>query len=92
MFLVSVVMLFFISPVFYSMDRILESDKVPQICKTILQLNPIYPLIENTRKIFLVGQLPDFLWLGILTVVSYLIFHLGVVFFAKTKKGFADVI
>lgn len=84
--------LFFMSPVFYSMDRILESDKVPQICKTILQLNPIYPLIENTRKIFLIGEMPNFVWLGILTVVSYIIFHLGAVFFIKTKKGFADVI
>lgn len=84
--------LFFMSPVFYSMDRIMETDKVPGICKMILKLNPIYPLIENTRKIFLIGELPDFLWLGILTVVSYVVFHLGAVFFAKTKKGFADVI
>ncbi len=84
--------LFFMSPVFYSMDRILESDKVPNICKIILQANPLYPLIENTRKIFLIGAQPDFLWLLGLTVFSYLLFHLGVVFFANTKKGFADVI
>lgn len=84
--------LFFMSPVFYSMDRILESDKVPQFCKTILQLNPLYPLIENTRKIFLVGELPSFKWLICLTLFSYLVFHLGLVFFAKTKKGFADVL
>ena len=84
--------LFFMSPVFYSMDRIMETDKVPAICKMILKLNPLYPLIENTRKIFLIGGLPDFKYLGILCLFSYLIFHLGAVFFAKTKKGFADVI
>lgn len=78
--------LFFLTPIFYPIQA------VPQWFRWPLLLNPLTILIENARKVFLYGELPDWSFLGISFAVSVVVLQLGFFWFNKTKKGFADVI
>ena len=79
-------MLFFMTPIFYLIERIPESFRF------VLQLNPLASLVQQTRQILIFGQWPDWGNLFLLTCASLLIFQLGYVWFMKTKRGFADVL
>lgn len=83
---VVVQMLFFMTPIFYSLDS------VPERFRVFLELNPLAMLVEESRKMVIYGQLPDFRLLAIMMVVCFAVAHLGFAWFHKTSKGFADVI
>jgi lipopolysaccharide transport system permease protein len=76
----------FMSPIFYSVNAL------PENFRKWLFLNPLTPLIEQTRDVLYWGKPPNFLMVGINTVISALIAWLGFVWFQKTRKGFADVL
>ena len=78
--------LFFMTPIFYPIAAIPERFRWP------LRLNPLTLLIEEARKVFLYGELPDWRFLGAAFLISLLVLHLGFLWFHKTKKGFADVL
>ena len=78
--------LFFMTPIFYPVMAIPEAYRWP------LQINPLTLLIEEARKVFLFGSLPDWGFLGIAFLISLLVLQLGYVWFCRTKKGFADVL
>ena len=78
--------LFFMTPIFYSMKAI------PEKFRLILYLNPLTEIVEQTRIIFLYGGRPNWLYIGILWAGSLMLFHAGYLWFMKTKKGFADVL
>ena len=78
--------LFFMTPIFYPIQAVPERFRWP------LQLNPLTVLIEEARKVFLYGQLPDWKFLGLAFLVSLIVLQLGFVWFSRTKKGFADVL
>lgn len=78
--------LFFMTPIFYPVTAVPVEYRLP------LQINPLTILIEETRKVFLHGQLPDWVFLGISLLVSLIVLQLGFAFFHKTQKGFADVL
>ncbi len=78
--------LFFMTPIFYPISV------VPETMRWILEYNPISTFVEETRKVYLFGSMPDWTTYGICFVVSCLVFQLGLVWFSKTKKGFADVL
>lgn len=78
--------LFFMTPIFYPIQAVPEQFRWP------LQLNPLTVLIEEARKVFLYGQLPDWKFLGVAFLVSLIVLQLGFVWFNRTKKGFADVL
>jgi len=95
--------LFFMSPVFYSLQNIpakpVFGENIECLSfityRYVLELNPLAALIDLTRKIFLIGQYPtaqEWITLGWITLGSLVIFHLGIVMFAKLKRGFADVL
>ena len=86
--LIAVVMqiLFFMTPIFYPLQA------VPEKFRWILQLNPLALIVSETRKILLYGQQPDWILVGISFVVGAVVLQLGLVWFMKTKKGFADVL
>lgn len=79
-------MLFFMTPIFY------PAELVPEGIRWILRINPLSPLVEQTRKLFLFGEVPDLLPTLMAYVVSIILFQLGLTWFCKTKKGFADVL
>lgn len=78
--------LFFMTPIFYPLSL------VPEHFRWLLQINPLTYIVEEVRWIFLYGQTPHFLNLAVLTVFSMIVFQLGLIWFTKTKKGFADVL
>ncbi len=78
--------LMFLSPIFY------PASAVPEKFKFILFLNPINYIVEDMRRIIIWGQMPEWNWLFIGTLIGLLVAVLGYVWFQKTRKGFADVI
>ena len=78
--------LFFMTPIFYSINS------VPARYRWPLQMNPLTILIEEARRIFLFGKLPNWTFLGIAFLIGVVVLHLGFVWFYKTKRGFADVL
>ena len=78
--------LFFMTPIFYPVSAIPERFRWP------ILMNPLTLLIEEARKVFLFGELPDWRFLAAAFAVSLLTLHLGFLWFHKTKKGFADVL
>lgn len=78
--------LMFLSPVFYSADRL------PGNFKTLMYLNPLTFIIEQARDVSMWGKIPDWEGLGIAVLVSLIAAWLGFVVFQRTRQGFADVL
>ncbi len=79
-------MLFYMTPIFYSLDRI------PERYHQFLRLNPLTSIVTELRNIFLFGKLPDWADLGVAYLLSLIILQLGYFWFKRTKGGFADVL
>ena len=78
--------LFFMTPIFYPVQA------VPERFRLFLYLNPLTELVVQTRILFLYGGCPNWLYITILWLGSLILFHMGYLWFSKTKKGFADVL
>ena len=78
--------LFFMTPIFYPVSL------VPENLQWILRINPLSTMVEQARHIFFYGRLPEVIPFLLVTFVSMFFFQLGLAWFAKTKKGFADVL
>lgn len=79
-------LLMFLSPVFYPMSSL------PERWQPWLALNPLTPVIEQTRRVVMAGLWPDWTVLATLAAGSLLLAWLGGMWFAATRKGFADVL
>ena len=79
-------LMMFLSPVFYPVAAL------PEAMRPWLQLNPLALAIEQTRGIILFGQAPDWMPYLLSLVAGGLIALLGVWWFARTRRGFADVL
>lgn len=78
--------LLFMSPVFYPLAAL------PESIRPYLVLNPLTLAIEHSRDVMIWGTLPDGQSFAIYSVFSLAIFCLGLLWFNKTRKGFADVL
>lgn len=78
--------LFFLTPIFYPLSL------VPEKLRWLLHLNPLTPVVEETRRLFLYGLPPDYTTCLWLFLISLAVFQLGFACFHKMKKGFADVL
>ena len=65
---------------------------VPERFRTFIDLNPFTSLVRNYRHIFLDGLAPDWRGLAYFTAISIIVFIFGYWWFARTRRGFADVI
>ncbi|MCX7176995.1 MAG: ABC transporter permease [Proteobacteria bacterium] len=79
-------LLMFLSPVFYPMSSL------PERWQPWLALNPLTPVIEQTRRVVMESQWPDWTMLAIFAACSVSAAWLGGLWFATTRKGFADVL
>lgn len=79
-------MMMFLSPIFY------PASAVPETSRYLLYINPLTPVVEQTRAVLFHGVAPDFQMLGICWAVAIFIAWLGFAWFQKTRKGFADVL
>jgi lipopolysaccharide transport system permease protein len=78
--------LMFVSPIFY------PATALPEKFRYFLYINPLTPVIEQTRDVLFWGKPPDILMLGIYWIVMSVIAWMGFAWFQKTRKGFADVL
>src|ERR1043165_1746448 len=65
---------------------------VPERFRTFINLNPFTSLIRSYRRIFLDGSAPDWHGLAYFTAFALVIFIFGYWWFARTRRGFADVV
>lgn len=78
--------LMFLSPVFYPVSA------VPYAFQRVLMLNPLTFVIEQVRRVAIMGHLPDWTGLAIYAAASLAFAACGFALFQKTRKGFADVL
>jgi lipopolysaccharide transport system permease protein len=78
--------LLFLSPVFYSVSAL------PEPYRLFFYFNPLTIIIEELRKMILLGKHPDMLSLLISLLSSLAILWTGFWWFQRTRRGFADVV
>ena len=78
--------LMFLAPVFYPVTA------VPERFRPFIMANPLTFIIEQAREVLIWGHLPNWIGLGIYTLVATIIAWAGYAWFQKTRKGFADVL
>lgn len=79
-------MMLFLSPIFY------PASALPESVRDYLLLNPLTFIIEQTRGIILVGSQPNWGGLVVYYLIAVFIAWIGLLWFEKTRKGFADVL
>ncbi|MGJ9383983.1 ABC transporter permease [Salipaludibacillus sp. CF4.18] len=78
-------MLFYLSPVMYSI-----SD-VPENLARYLYINPLVPLITAYRNTFLYAKLPDWSTITVLLVISIIVLFIGANIISKFDNKYAKV-
>ncbi|MBV5317451.1 MAG: ABC transporter permease [Desulfobulbaceae bacterium] len=78
--------LMFLSPIFF------PASALPEQIRTYLFLNPLTFIIEQTREILIFGNLPNWYGLGGHLLINTVFAWIGLYWFQKTRKGFADVL
>lgn len=78
--------LMFLSPIFYPLSA------VPETFRPVIAANPLTFVIEQTRRVLIAGQSPDWAGLALSGVGAVAFAWLGYVWFQRTRKGFADVL
>jgi lipopolysaccharide transport system permease protein len=78
--------LLFVSPIFY------PSDALPKRFAIIAKLNPLAPIIEQTRKVSVSGHWPSPLFLILSLTASILMLEICYRIFTRAKRSFADVL
>ena len=78
--------LLFVSPIFFPVEQ------MPPFVQQVIYLNPLSLIVEQSREVILWGRMPDWLALGKYTLVAAAIAWIGLFWFARTRKGFADVL
>ena len=83
----------YISPIAYSSNTVYNHTAIPQIIKYLYSLNPMVGVIDGFRWCILGGKtsiyLPGF-FLSVGISLSFLV--VGIKYFQKTEKTFADII
>lgn len=77
-------MLFYITPILYT------PDYVPAKFSFLLKINPLSYIIEAYHSIFYYKQMPNMVNLGIISLISAVVFIVGYMIFNKLQKGFAE--
>jgi lipopolysaccharide transport system permease protein len=78
--------LLFMSPIFYPVTML------PAAYQHYLYLNPLTFIVEQTRAVLLLGNSPQWLAWGGYFIGGFLFASLGLWWFQKARKGFADVL
>ena len=83
---VAVSMLMFLSAVFYPVSAL------PEAWRPLLSLNPLVPIIEETRRVCVAGLPPDWTYLLGGCLLALILCEIGYRGFEKARRGFADVL
>jgi lipopolysaccharide transport system permease protein len=79
-------LMLFLAPVFYPLSS------VPAPYRTLMYLNPLTFVVEQSRDVLIMGKLPS--WYGLLAycLCGMAVASFGLIWFERTRKGFADVL
>jgi len=78
--------LFFATPIFYSLDR------VPESWRWLVHLNPVADMAIGIRQVAIYGVIPDLSLWGWFSVCSILLLAAVLAWFEIIKRRFADVV
>jgi lipopolysaccharide transport system permease protein len=83
---VFVQLLFFLTPIVYPLSS------VPAALRPLLRLNPLTPIVQDFRRVLLMGLPPDWPWFIACTALSAVVALAGYACFMSLRPAFADVI
>ena len=83
---VLVTVMLFVSTIFFPADR------VPELVRPVIYLNPISFIVDQVRAVVFWGQLPDWLGLGVYLLIALAVAWLGYYVFSRLRRAFADVL
>jgi len=75
---------FFLSPIVY------DPSLVPERFRFVYSLNPVTSLIQSTRSIFLLHQLPSTFDIGVIVSSVVILLLIGFLIFGRLEKNFAE--
>ena len=81
---------FLINMLFYATPILYPATLFPEKYRILLYLNPLTEIINAYRDMFMYHQLPALNGMIYLTVISLVIFVIGLAIFRKLEKGFAE--
>lgn len=83
----------YVSPVAFSSSDVFQNPAIPQFVKFIYSLNPMVGVIDGFRWCLLGTSISLYIPGFIVSIVfSFLVLFLGIHYFRKTEKSFADII
>jgi lipopolysaccharide transport system permease protein len=77
---------------FYATPILYQIDMVPERFHTLMNLNPMKPIIESYQNILFFNTTPNFSQLGTVALLSILLLYVGMVIFNYLNKGFVEKI
>jgi lipopolysaccharide transport system permease protein len=83
---IATTIMLFLSPVFF------PSAALPDPYRQLLHINPLTFVIEQARNVLIWGKPLDWSGLAVYSLVSVVIAWMGLFWFQRTRKGFADVL
>jgi lipopolysaccharide transport system permease protein len=75
----------------YATPIIYPASMVPEKYAFLMNLNPMAPVIESFRAIFLGGEI-QWQGLGIAAAITAVLLFLGIVMFKKVERTFMDTV
>jgi lipopolysaccharide transport system permease protein len=81
---VALQLLFYLTPVFY------EASSVPAPLQPLYRLNPMAAMIDAYRAVLIYGEWPTAQSVRFLTLVSFMLLFVGVMWFRQARHRFAD--
>lgn len=83
---IALTILMWASGVFYPVSAL------PEKYQFVFLLNPLAFIIQQMREIVINGELPNFKGLAFCTVGCFIVAEAGLIWFQKTRRGFANVL
>lgn len=68
------------------------ASQIGGILKSIMMINPVSPIIESFRYVFLGSGAIPWGYLGISAIVTVIVLFIGIVLFSKVEKTFMDTV
>lgn len=76
----------------YTTPIIYPTSRVPENLRGLYMLNPMAVVVDNFRRVTIMGKPPIFDELAVAGIISVILFLTGYVFFKAKEKVFADII
>lgn len=81
---------FILNMVFYATPILYQASLFPKKLRWVIDINPLGGMIEAYRDIFMLHRVPPASSLIYLTIISIVVFFIGLAIFRKLEKGFAE--